>query len=106
MFDMVTVCLVDLYEISRLDLSTPIAAVSLTAILGELAEQGIELPGEPETTLADYLEERLGAVPATGQTFTVEGQLGVVGSISGTPAAGFFPVPDELQSVTILVRED
>ncbi len=93
-------------DLTRVDPTTPSAAVPLTGTLEELAGQGIELPGDPATTLGDYLEERLGAVPATGQTFTVDGRLGVIGRIGGTSAAGFFPVPDELESVTILVREE
>lgn len=92
-------------DLTRVDPSTPNAVLRLDAPIGELADQGIELDGPGDRPLREHLEEKLGAVPAMGQTFSVDGYLAVVGRSGNVPAAGFFPVPDTLERVEILVRE-
>jgi cyclophilin family peptidyl-prolyl cis-trans isomerase len=94
-----------LAELQRVDPSTPSAVLRFDGTLGELAEQGIVLEGPAERTLRDHLEEVLGAVPAVGQTFSLNGTMGVVGRAGGVPAVGFFPAPDVVEDVTIVVRD-
>lgn len=93
-------------DLQRIDPATPSAVLRLDGTLAELSAQGVELGGEPGTALRAHLEERLGAVPAVGQSFTIDGRLGVVGRADGVPSAGFFPVPDTLESVRIIVPEE
>jgi cyclophilin family peptidyl-prolyl cis-trans isomerase len=92
-------------ELQRVDPATPSAVLRFDGTLAELAEQGVTLDGPPDQALRDYLEVKLGAIPSVGQTFTVGGAVGVVARVAGVPAAGFFPVPDTLQSVKIVVPE-
>jgi cyclophilin family peptidyl-prolyl cis-trans isomerase len=92
-------------ELQRVDPATPSAVLRFDGTLAELAAQGVTLDGPPDQALRDYLEARLGAIPSVGQTFTVGGAVGVVARVGGVPAAGFFPVPDVLESVKIVVPE-
>lgn len=91
-------------QIRRVDPSNPSAVVRLSDTLGDLAEQEVLLGGEPDATLHDHLERSLGAVPAPGQTFEIEGVKGVMGRVGGAPAAGFFPTPDFIDRVLIIRR--
>ncbi|MEX2540369.1 MAG: peptidylprolyl isomerase [Trueperaceae bacterium] len=94
-----------LSELQRIDPNTPSAVLRFDGTLAELAEAGVTLSGPPERSLQDHLEAELGAVPAVGQTFNIGGMTGVVGSVGGVPTAGFFPAPDSIESVTIVVAE-
>ena len=81
----------------------PVAAALLDAPASDLREQGVALEGEG--TVLEALEATLGAVPVSGQSFEVAGFRGVIGSLQGAPAAGFFPFPDVMERVTIVTRE-
>ena len=81
----------------------PVAAALLDAPASDLREQGLSLEGDG--TVLEALEATLGAVPVAGQPFEVAGYRGVVGSMQGQPAAGFFPFPDVMERVTIVTRE-
>ena len=78
-------------EITRIDPQTPSAVVQPSDTLADLAEQGIELAGDAETEVEAYLEEKLGTLPAVGQTFTVDERTGVAGRQGQSRAYGFFP---------------
>lgn len=92
-------------QITRVDPGQPSAAAPLSATLAELAQQGVNLAGQPDQTLGDYLEETQGAAPARGQNFTVDGVSGVIGQLNtGETGAGFFPVPDFMERVVILKK--
>ncbi len=81
----------------------PVAAALLDAPASDLREQGVALEGDG--TVVEALEATLGAVPVSGQSFEVAGFRGVIGSLQGAPAAGFFPFPDVMERVTIVTRE-
>ncbi len=81
----------------------PVAAALLDAPASDLREQGVAVEGDG--TVVEALEATLGAVPVSGQSFEVAGFRGVIGSLQGAPAAGFFPFPDVMERVTIVTRE-
>ena len=81
----------------------PVAAALLDAPASDLRERGVALEGDG--TVLEALEATLGAVPVSGQSFEVAGFRGVIGSLQGAPAAGFFPFPDVMERVTIVTRE-
>lgn len=87
--------------ITRIDPQTPSAVAAFDDSVAALAEQGVDLPGDPSRTVAAALEEVLGTVPLAGQSFTVAGYRGAVGQLAGEPAFGFFPHPDVLEEVVI-----
>jgi cyclophilin family peptidyl-prolyl cis-trans isomerase len=89
-------------DIRRVDPQTPSAALPLEADVATLREAGVDLPGEG--TVGEVLERELGAPPIPGQSFELAGYRGVVGTLAGEPAAGFFAFPDRMERVTILVR--
>ena len=91
-------------EINRVDPSQPSAVVPYTGTVAELAEQGVELPVDADANLADAIEELLGALPGTGQSFSVAGYRGVAGMLGTDPAFGFFLNPDEIESVVVAAR--
>ena len=93
-----------LSDITRIDPQTPSAVVQPSDTLADLAEQGIELAGESETEVEAYLEEKLGTLPAVGQTFTVDEHTGVAGRQGQERAYGFFPQPDRMENVYIVER--
>jgi hypothetical protein len=93
-------------ELQRIDPNTPLAVLRFDGSLADLAEAGVSLAGPGETSLQDHLEAELGALPAVGQTFSIAGYMGVVGRVGGVPAAGFFPAPDTIQSVAIVVADE
>jgi cyclophilin family peptidyl-prolyl cis-trans isomerase len=92
-------------ELQRIDPNTPVAVLRFDGTLADLASAGVSLSGPAETTLQDHLEAELGAIPAVGQTFSVGGYMGVVGRVRGVPAAGFFPAPDVIRSITIVAAD-
>ncbi|MFA5552055.1 MAG: peptidylprolyl isomerase [Trueperaceae bacterium] len=92
-------------EITRVDPSQPSAIVLYTGTVGELAEQGVVLPADEDMTLADALEELLGALPGTGQSFSVAGNRGVAGMLGTDPAFGFYLTPDQIETVVIAARQ-
>lgn len=92
-------------QITRIDPQQPNQVVLLSDTLATLAEQGIELPGDQDVTLEDYLEEELGAVPARGRSFDIAGRNGMIGATAdGQIVAGFWPTPDFIERVIILER--
>jgi len=91
-------------EITRIDPTRPSAVVTFEQTLSDLAEQGVELPGEPGTSVAEAIEELLGALPSMGQSFSVAGYRGVLGQLGPQPAFGFFLNPDVLVEVVIATR--
>jgi cyclophilin family peptidyl-prolyl cis-trans isomerase len=91
-------------DIQRIDPNQPSAIVAPTDTLADLAEQGVELAGEPDQTVEAYLEGSLGAVPDIGQTFDVDGITGVAGRIGEDPAYGFYAQPDFIEALYILER--
>ena len=92
-------------QITRIDPGQPSQVALLSQPLAELAEQGIELEGDQEQTLEAYLTAELGAVPARGRTFELNGRNGMIGTTqTGELAAGFWPVPDFMERVVILER--
>ncbi len=88
----------------RIDPSSqsPVAAALLDASAESVREQGVPLEGDG--TVIEALEATLGAVPVTGQPFEVAGYRGVIGTLQGAAAAGFFPFPDVMERVTIVTR--
>jgi cyclophilin family peptidyl-prolyl cis-trans isomerase len=89
-------------DIRRVDPGTPSAAALFADDVATLREQGIDLPGEG--TVGEVIERELGAPPIPGQSFELAGYRGVVGTLAGEPAAGFFAFPDRMERVTILTR--
>lgn len=90
--------------LTRIDPQTPSIIAFLTDSLASLAEQGVLLAGEADQTLQSYLSESLGAMPAAGQTFTIDGFTGVLGRLGDAPAVGFFPQPDVIERMFIIER--
>jgi cyclophilin family peptidyl-prolyl cis-trans isomerase len=93
-------------ELQRIDPNTPLAVLRFDGSLADLANAGVDLAGPGERSLQDHLEAELGALPAVGQTFSIAGYMGVVGRVGGVPAAGFFPAPDTIRSVAIVVADE
>ncbi len=88
----------------RIDPSSqdPSAAALLDAPAASVREQGVPLEGDG--TVSEALEETLGAVPVAGQSFEAAGYRGVIGTMQGEPAAGFFAFPDVMERVTVVTR--
>ena len=80
----------------------PSAVALLSAPASDVRDQGIDLPGDG--TVEEALTAALGAPPVAGPEYAVAGARVAIGSIEGAPAAGFFPVPDLMERVTIVVR--
>ena len=91
-------------EITRIDPGSPSAIVEADGTLEELANMGITLEGEANTSVSAYLEDKLGALPAIGQTFDIDGYKAVSGRQGETAAFGFFPDPDVMENVYIIER--
>ncbi|HLR46849.1 MAG TPA: hypothetical protein VK092_06800, partial [Deinococcales bacterium] len=73
--------------------------------LEQLEAEGIKLEGDASQTLEAYLEETLGAVPPRGRTFEVDGRTAMLGTTQdGQQVAGFWPLPDFIEQVTILEK--
>lgn len=89
-------------DLQRVNPQQPSAIVEADDTLADLAAQGVTLAGETETTITEYLEETLGALPNTGQSFEVDGFSGVSGRINQTSAYGFYPEPDLIERVYVL----
>lgn len=92
-------------ELQRIDPNGPSAVVYANDSLAALAEQGINLSGDPETSIADFLEESLGTMPAFTQTFDVEGYKGVIGRVQDDLAVGFYPNPDVIEAIYIIAKD-
>ena len=90
--------------LTRIDPSSqsPTAAALLDASAASVREQGVPLEGDG--TVLEALETTLGAVPVAGQPFEVAGYRGVIGTLQGAAAVGFFPFPDVMERVTIVTR--
>ncbi len=91
-------------SITRVDPQSPSAVVYLDSPLSELADQGVNLPGNANDTVASVVEQELGTMPVMGQSFTVAGYRGAMGQVGGTPAFGFFAQPDSIERVIIATR--
>lgn len=91
-------------DLTRVDPQAPSAVARLADPAASLAEQGVSEAAGAEGTVGAWLEARLGSLPDEGQSFQLEGRRGVLGSVSGAPAVGLFPVPDRIERVTVLTR--
>jgi cyclophilin family peptidyl-prolyl cis-trans isomerase len=91
-------------EITRVDPTQPSAIVYYSGTVGDLAAQGVELPVPADTNVAEAIEDLLGALPGTGQSFSVAGYRGVAGMLGTDPAFGFYLNPDEIEAVIIAAR--
>jgi cyclophilin family peptidyl-prolyl cis-trans isomerase len=94
-----------LSALKLVDPSSPQAVIQLDESVAELSSRGVTLKGSPEKSVGDYLGETLGAVPALGQSFSIDGFQGVIGRVADAPAAGFFPEPDLIEAAFIARRE-
>ncbi len=90
--------------ITRVDPGTPSAIAMFDDTLGSLEDQGVKLPGEADETVSEAVEALLGTLPVAGQSFNVAGYVAAVGQAGGQPAFGFFPTPDQLETVVIVAR--
>jgi cyclophilin family peptidyl-prolyl cis-trans isomerase len=91
-------------RLTRVDPQAPTVAARLSQPASTLAEQGVAEAEGAEGTVEAWLRERLGALPDEGQSFQLDERRGVLGSVSGAPAVGLFPVPDRIERVTVLTR--
>ena len=103
-FGHVTEGLAVLPEITRIDPTQPSAVVLYTGTVADLAALGVELPVADDVVVSDAIEELLGALPGTGQSFSVAGYRGVAGMLGTDPAFGFYLHPDELEAVVVAAR--
>lgn len=92
-------------DITRVDPTQPSAIVHYSGTVGDLAAQGVELPVAADTNVAEAIEDLLGALPGTGQSFSVAGYRGVAGMLGTEPAFGFYLNPDEIEAVIIAARQ-
>lgn len=89
-------------EIRRVDPSTPSGIAKPDDTFADLALQGVDLGFPAATVVGEGLAEELGAAPVAGQSFSISGYVGTVGTLNtGEEAYGFYPVPDTLQRVVI-----
>ncbi len=93
-----------LAKLTRINPQKPSVVASPGDTLETLTEQGINLSGKPDETVAGYLKATLGAAPTPGQTFKVDGYTGVLGAAGGKPAYGFYPKPDYIKQVYIITK--
>jgi cyclophilin family peptidyl-prolyl cis-trans isomerase len=91
-------------RLTRVDPQAPTVMARLSEPAATLAEQGVAEAEGAEGSVEAWLRERLGALPDEGQSFQLDGRRGVLGSVSGAPAVGLFPVPDRIERVTVLAR--
>jgi cyclophilin family peptidyl-prolyl cis-trans isomerase len=105
-FGEVTEGLEVLDALSRIDPQQPNAFVPIDGTLASLSAQGIELSGEPESTLEAYLTERLGVVPQIGESFSLDGYNAAIGQDrqTGETVAGFWSPPDLIERLYIIER--
>ena len=92
-------------EITRIDPGSPSAIVEADGTLEELADMGVTLEGDTSTSISAYLEDKLGTLPAIGQTFDIDGYKAVSGRQGENAAFGFFPDPDVMESVYIIEQD-
>jgi len=92
-------------KLTRIDPQQPTLIVQPSDTLEQLEAEGIKLEGDASQTLEAYLEETLGAVPPRGRTFEVDGRTAMLGTTQdGQQVAGFWPLPDFIEQVTILEK--
>ncbi len=72
--------------------------------LSALQNQGVNLAGDSDTKIEDYLIEKLDSLPPIGEKFELEGFTGMMGNIRGSLAVGFFPKPDIIEAVYIIEK--
>ncbi|MDZ7800756.1 MAG: peptidylprolyl isomerase [Trueperaceae bacterium] len=92
--------------LTRIDPQNPSIVAGLSAPAATLAEQGVEAARGADGTVEDWLREELESVPDEGRSFQIGARRGVMGRATGELAVGLFPVPDRIESVTILARPD
>lgn len=93
-----------LNSLQRIDPQNPSAIALVSEPLERVQEQGISLGGSGDTMLEDYITSSLGALPAVGQTFELDGFSGIVGRMGDDMAVGFFPAPDFIENMFIIAR--
>lgn len=92
-------------RLQRIDPQRPDTIMEPWRKLAYAARQGVELAGDPEARLEDYFTQTLGTFPEVGESFTIDGVSGVIGQGQDEPLVGFYPVPDTIESVTIITRD-
>lgn len=95
-----------LRRLTRVDPQAPTVVAPLSEPAATLAEQGVGEAEGAEGTVEAWLRARLGALPEEGQSFQLANRRGVLGTVSGAPAVGLFPVPDRIERVTVLTRPE
>jgi len=93
-------------RLTRVDPQAPTVVARLSDPAATLAEQGVGEAEGAEGTVEAWLRTRLGALPEEGQSFQLADRRGVLGTESGAPAVGLFPVPDRIERVTVLTRPE
>ena len=88
--------------INRVDPQQPSVVALLSDPASAVRDQGIDLPGDG--TVEEALTAALGAPPVPGPSLEVAGARVAIGTMGSDPAAGFFPFPDRMERVTIVVR--
>ena len=88
--------------ITRVDPQGPSVVALLDDAAADVRAQGIDLVGDESVEAA--LTAALGVAPVPGQRYEVAGAQVAIGTVSGVPAAGFFPFPDRMDRVTIVAR--
>ena len=90
--------------ITRIDPQQPSAIAFPDDPVSRLAEQGVNLPGDQARTVGDAVRDALGTSPVSGQSFTVAGYRGVLGTVGGREAYGFYVQPDVIEEVIVGAR--
>jgi cyclophilin family peptidyl-prolyl cis-trans isomerase len=85
--------------ITRVDPTQPSAVAFLDDLAQVARDQGINLVGD--STVGEALSTILGVQPEQGGRYDIAGASVAIGSMSGQPAAGFFPFPDRMTRVII-----
>jgi len=93
-----------LTTLTRIDPNSPTIRVPITDSLTSLRALGVELDGNGDSSIETVLRDRLGELPSFGSKFTIQGFTGILGTIEGEPAVGFFPMPDRIIQMSVLYR--
>ena len=93
-------------DLTRIDPQTPSALARLSAPAADLADQGVTSLADATGTVEAWLTEELGTLPVQGQSFQIGGRRGVLGTVSGAPAVGLFPVPDRIERITVMTAPE
>ncbi len=106
-FGKVTEGLEVLDKIQRIDPNTtwPTLLAYAANNLSVLQNQGVNLAGDPDTKIEDYLIEKLDSLPPIGTQFELEGFTGQMWNDQGFLAVGFFPKPDVIEAIYIIEKK-